>query len=123
IALMGILAAVATWQMRVLFASVVVVLLSLAYVTIGTGVYVQSRYWIPLVLPVVGALLMTHVCLVTWRALFEQTERRRVKAIFSRVVSPKIMNELLEAETLSLSGARREVTILFADVRGFTELT
>ena len=85
--------------------------------------YVQTRYWLPLVLPVGGALLMTHVCLVTWRVVFEQAERRRVKSIFSRIVSPKIVNELLAAENLSLGGARREITVFFADVRGFTELT
>jgi adenylate cyclase len=66
---------------------------------------------------------MTHVALVTWRVVFEQTERRRVRSIFSRIVSPNIVNELLQAERLSLGGARREVTVLFADVRGFTEFT
>jgi adenylate cyclase len=85
--------------------------------------FVQTRYWLPLVLPVGGALLMTHVCLVTWRVVFEQAERRRVRSIFSKIVSPKIVNELLAAETLSLGGARREITVFFADVRGFTELT
>jgi adenylate cyclase len=39
------------------------------------------------------------------------------------MVSPKIVQELLKAEKLSLGGARREVTVLFADVRGFTEFT
>ena len=58
--------------------------------------------------------------LVTWRLLFEQKERRRVKSVFSRIVSPDVVNELLDAEKLSLGGARREVTVLFADVRGFT---
>jgi len=33
------------------------------------------------------------------------------------------MNELLGAEKLSLGGTRREVTLFFADVRGFTTLT
>jgi adenylate cyclase len=67
--------------------------------------------------------LLAHGSLVTWRVVFEQAERRRVKSIFSRIVSPKIVNELLAAETLKLGGARREITVFFADVRGFTELT
>jgi class 3 adenylate cyclase len=123
IAAMGIAAALLTWQFRALVASGLVTLLAVGYVLLGVILYVQYRYWLPLVLPVMGALLMTHVCLITWRVVFEQAERRRVISIFSKVVSPKIMNELLKAETLSLGGARREVTVFFADVRGFTELT
>jgi len=123
IALLGAVTALLTWKLRVLIASGLVALLVVAYVVFAFVLYVQTRCWLPLVLPVAGALLMTHVCLVTWRVVFEQAERRRVKSIFSRIVSPKIVNELLAAETLSLGGARRETTVFFADVRGFTEFT
>ena len=122
IACLGIVAALVTWKLRVLIASSLVVLLAMAYVGFGFALFVQTRYWLPLVLPVAGAML-THGGLITWRVVFEQAERRRVKSIFSRIVSPKIVNELLAAETLSLGGARREITVFFADVRGFTELT
>jgi class 3 adenylate cyclase/CHASE2 domain-containing sensor protein len=123
IAVLGIVAAILTWKLRVLAASALVALLVVAYVVFGFFLYVQTRYWLPLVLPVGGALLMTHICLVTWRVVFEQAERRRVKTIFSKIVSPKIVNELLSAESLALGGARREITVFFADVRGFAELT
>jgi class 3 adenylate cyclase/CHASE2 domain-containing sensor protein len=122
VALLGIMAALATWKSRVLVASALVALLAIAYVVIGFVLFGHTRYWLPLVLPVASALL-THGSLVTWRVVFEQAERRRVKSIFSTIVSPKIVNELLAAETLSLGGARREITVFFADVRGFTELT
>ena len=121
--IMGFGAGWITWRLRALLAFFCVALLAAGYLVLGIFLYVEQRYWLPLVLPLLGALLMTHVCLMTWRVVFEQAERRRVKSIFSRIVSPNIVNELLDAEKISLGGARREVTVLFADVRGFTEFT
>jgi class 3 adenylate cyclase len=123
IAALGVVSAILTWELRALLAFLLVAVSIAGYGALGASLFVQQRYWLPLVLPIVGAMLTTHLCLVTWRVVFEQAERRRLKSIFSTVVSPKIMNELLKAEKLSLGGARREITVLFADVRGFTEFT
>jgi adenylate cyclase len=74
-------------------------------------------------MPVGGSMAVTHVCLITYLVRFEQRERRRTKDIFGKVVSPDVVRELLDAETLSVSGARRRLTVFFADVRGFTPMT
>ena len=119
---LGALTAFLTWQMRAFAASAAVLLLLLAYVAAGFYAFVEFRYWLPLVFPI-GAMLVEHLSLVTYRVVFEEREQRRVRSVFSRIVSPDVMNELLGAEKLSLGGTRREVTIFFADVRGFTTLT
>jgi len=123
IALLSIITALLSWELRVLTATGLVLLVAVAYIGFSILLYVQTRYWIPLVLPLAGSLLMTHGSLMGWRVMFEQAEVRRIKSIFAKVVSPKIMKELLHAESLALVGARREVSVLFTDVRGFTELT
>ena len=123
IVLMGLLAAFLTLQLRALVASVSVALAIMLYIAASFYFFVQFRYWIPIVLPVVFSMALSHVCLVTYRVLVEQNERRRVKAVFSKMVSPSVVNELLNVEKLSLGGARRQITVYFADVRGFTEMT
>ncbi len=123
ITLLGITAALLTWRLRGVFASVAVALVIGGYVALAVRLYIDTRYWLPLVLPVFGACVMIYVCLLTWRVVFEQAERRRTRAVLSTIVSPKIANVLLQAEKLTLQGARREVTVLFADVRDFTEFT
>src|SRR5208283_2972689 len=102
--------------------SAAVLLLLSAYVAAGFYAFVAFRGWLPLVFPIAGAML-EHLSLVTYRVVFEEREQRRVRSVFSKIVSPDVMNELLGAEKLSLGGTRREVTLFFADVRGFTALT
>jgi class 3 adenylate cyclase/CHASE2 domain-containing sensor protein len=118
----GALAAWFTLRFRALTAFCLVLLTAAFYVVAADVAYVKWRFWVPLILPMFFPLLINHVCLLIWRVVFEQAEQRRVKSIFSKVVSPKIVKKLL-AEGINLAGARREVTVLFADVRGFTELT
>jgi adenylate cyclase len=86
-------------------------------------VFIKFQWWLPMIYPLGCAVVMQHVALVTYRVVFEEREKRRVRSVFSKVVAPEVVNELLGTDMLALNGARREVTMFFADVRGFTALT
>jgi class 3 adenylate cyclase/CHASE2 domain-containing sensor protein len=120
---LGALTAFLTWQLHTLQASSAVLILLAGYIALAFFAFIEFRWWLPLVFPVAGAVLIEHAILVTYRVVFEEREQRRVKSVFSKIVSPDVVNELLGAEKLSLGGARREVTVFFADVRGFTKMT
>ena len=52
------------------------------------------------------------------------TEQRFIKDTFQRYVSPRVVQRLLsDPSTLKLGGERRLISIVFADVRGFTTLS
>ncbi len=119
---LSLLAGILTWNLRALVAAICVALLGAVYLSLSLYLYTDARYWLPLVLPA-GGLFITHFALISYRVVFEQRERRRIRNIFAKIVSPNVVNELLGAEKLALGGARREVTVFFSDVRGFTEMT
>ncbi len=119
---MGAVSALLTRRSPILLSALSVLLAMVIYFGLSIALFVQYRYWLPLVLPLLGGF-MTNFCMVTHRAFFENKERRRVRSIFSKIVSPNVVNELLTAEQVALGGARRRVTIYFADIRGFTRMT
>ncbi len=119
---LGALTAFLTWQLRAFSAAGGIFLLAAVYVAVAFIAFVEFRCWLPLVFPVGGAML-EYASLATYRIVFEEGQKRHVKSVFSKIVSPDVVNELLQAEKLRLGGARQEVTVYFADMRGFTEFT
>ena len=112
-----------TWRLRTSLAGISVAAIALGYGGMAALAYVQGRLWLPIVHPVLTGLLLNHAVMITWRVLFEQKERHRVRSVFSKIVSPDVVQELLKADRVGLGGARRKLTVFFADVRGFTEMT
>ena len=78
IILLGLLTAILTWQLRALTASVATMLLVTGYMAFTFMVFVKFRLWLPLIFPVIGAILIEHIGLVTYRVVFEEREQRRV---------------------------------------------
>lgn len=120
---LGLLAAALTWSLRPPWPSAAVLGVVLGYTGLAVWLFGQYRFWLPLFMPVGMALLINHVGLVSYQVVFEQREKRRVKGVFAKLVSPNVVNELLEAKHLNLGGTRRRVTVMFADIRGFTGFT
>ena len=112
-----------TWNLRPVTGSAVMMLLTLGYGALALWLFVEYRFWLPLIKPCLAAGAVTHAMMATYRVRIESLERNRVKSVFSKMVSPNVVNELLSKENLKLNGRRQDITVLFADIRGFTQLT
>lgn len=84
--------------------------------------FVFSLY-LPVALPVMGtALSFTVLAARHWQS--ESEDRRRIGLLFGSYVAPEVLDYLREQPArLNLVGERREATVYFSDLAGFTELS
>ena len=97
----------------------VVVLLS----TIAVATFVGTGWIVPWAGPVTGAVL-AYAGAMAGRSLTEGRRTREIKQAFGKFIPPDVVEAIAE-EGIGLYRRvdRRELTILFSDVRGFTTLS
>ncbi|MBX3732498.1 MAG: adenylate/guanylate cyclase domain-containing protein [Verrucomicrobiae bacterium] len=119
----ALLGSILTWRLSTVPASLILIGVAASWVVVAFVAFNRDRLWLPLAHPLIAGLALNHAAMLTYRSVFEQNERQRVRGIFAKIVSPNVVQELLRSDRVRLGGARRELTVFFADVRGFTELT
>lgn len=92
----------------------------------GANDYVTKPIDFPVVLARVNAQLGLKRANDRVRSLVEDVERRNdfIRTVFGRYLTDEVAETLLDSpEGLALGGERREITILMADIRGFTNIS
>lgn len=105
--------------------------ISMLYTCVITMMVVWFNFWayreLDLVLPVATALMLIFTLFIfniAWGYWFESRKGRAMANLFGEYVAPELVEVMSEdPEHYSMEGDKRELTILFADVRGFTTIS
>ena len=119
--LLVLITALALPRLRLLWGGTLTLVLFVGFLIVGFFLfdsgYVLDMLYPLLILPLLfGGNVLSQV-------IIERTDKRFVRDLFGRYVSPEVANEILslaDVGRLRLGGEQREVTVLFADMRNFT---
>ena len=92
----------------------------------GANDYVNKPIDFPVVLARVNVQLALKRANDKVRSLVEEVERRNkfIRTVFGRYLTDDVVETILDSPGgLSLGGERREITIMMADIRGFTSIS
>jgi adenylate cyclase len=80
--------------------------------------------WLSFVIPA-GVLVVNYASITSFRMIFEEREKRRIRRSFGQYVSPGVIG-LIEKDPKRYfrpGGENKELTIMFSDIRSFTSIS
>ena len=118
-----LLAALGMLRWRPVVSALLGMMLMAVIITLDWWLFRHRNFWLPAASPLVGIVLM-YVGQGGMAFYAEQQRKRQIKHAFEHYVPPQVVAEMIaHPERLKLGGQKREVTLLFTDLRGFTSIS
>ena len=111
------------WKFRLLPASVLSLLLAIIYPLISLFRFDSGTVY-NLPYPE-AAIILTYFAIIGAYYLIEARQRKWISNVLGKYVSDSVAKEIMEKgeEALNLKGSKKVITVLFADIRGFTSMS
>ncbi len=100
-----------------------VILVFLALPVLAAWGFYRALYWLPFVMTF-GAVFLSLAFAITLAYATEGRQRRFLKNAFSQYLSPEVISEIIkDPGRLKLGGEKRELSIYFSDLAGFSSIS
>ncbi len=123
---LGLLMALAVARLSVLLGLLATVVTLVAF-TFGMAILADNAGIVPDLFHPWLAIALSYSGVTAYRFLYEDREKRKVTRLFGHYLKPEIVAQLARtrggADDILRGGERRDMTLLFVDIRGFTSMS
>lgn len=120
----GMLSFIVFYKSRPLLASMILFLLLTIYIAISIATFRILGLAVYLFYPLM-LMIIIYFSTLAGKYMLELFERNRITGIFGKYVAPEVVKHIIEGgeDSLKLGGTKKEITVMFVDIRGFTPLS
>ncbi len=119
----GIIVGIIIIFLSPLWSIIVVLVFSVINIFIAYNLHWEGNFWMPVINPMI-TMLVTFSLIYIYKYNTEEKGKRFIKETFSHFVTHSVVEELLaNPEKIKLGGERKNCTVMFSDVAGFTTIS
>lgn len=119
----AIIIGIITMFLSPLWSIILVIFLGIVHIFISGTLFFETNFWVEIINPFF-TMLITFSSVYLYRYVTEEKGKRFIKDTFSHFVTQSVVDELLEnPDKIKLGGERKECTVFFSDVAGFTTIS
>lgn len=93
------------------------------FVLANTMVFVHYRIWLNMMYPVI-TMMTIYLLITVYRYVTEEKEKKKIRGAFQYYLTASVINEILQDPSkLKLGGDKKDLSVMFSDIRGFTTIS
>ena len=123
IVVIGVILGLALPQVKALWGALIGGLFFFSILVLGKFLFEAQGVWMNNTYPLLN-LVLVYLGVTGYRYMTEEMEKKRVRGAFQHYLSASVVEEMLKnPEKLKLGGEKKDLTVLFSDIRGFTSIS
>jgi Adenylate cyclase, family 3 (some proteins contain HAMP domain) len=110
-------------RMRAVSGAFVAFIIVIAFICVNLFAFFHFNIWLTLVYPVL-TMITIYLGITLYHYIKEEREKKKIRGAFQYYLTASVINEMLKDPTkLKLGGDKKDLSVLFSDIRGFTTIS
>lgn len=123
IVLLGLILGLALPRLKAVQGMLLCLLMMVLYVGVNVLLFTHFKMWLNIVYPVL-TMLTIYFGITVYRYMTEEKEKKKIRGAFQYYLTASVINEMLQDPSkLKLGGDKKDLSVLFSDIRGFTTVS